>query len=343
MELIDYQTLSDLIERTAGCGVRIHFLDTGTYRATRGFWSIIGAVPIEGATKRDVLEPLVSPADQHEYRRSDLTVNLEFNYPINVSFRVIRPDKTTKYLNCRSEILFDQTGREVAVISIYMDVTDRNLLARRLDRNDQIESALVHYIQSAVWTISANGQTFDSLSWCQLTGQSGDEAQGTGWLEAIHPEDRQGLQQIWSDALKAIRPCTARFRVRRANGTYRWFLARSAPLVLPDGSIKEWVGAGIDIDDIDPQEAAALAAPMVLGGAHIRAARGAINWSSRELAEAAGISPAMLRTVEETRANPADDPKIAASASSASRMARWRSSFRPRRGPILQSSLSTAR
>jgi PAS domain S-box-containing protein len=86
--------------------------------------------------------------------------------------------------------------------------------------------------------------------WCAYTGQSPAEVRGWGWLDAVHPEDRQATASAWTRAVESggESPYDVEYRVRGADGGYRWFKARGVPIREPDGSIREWVGACLDID-----------------------------------------------------------------------------------------------
>ena len=311
MQLIDYKNLSEQIERAADCGVRIYDLKTQDYWATPGFWKLIGEPQIDANYSSDYLERVVDPSDLLEYRRASGVVNIHLKYPVSSKFRIITRDKTSKYLSNRSELIIDRSGEILGIISIYKDVTEEFATKTHIRRMEELQADLVSHANAISWTITPSGSQFDSVSWCTLTGQSFEAAQGSGWLSAIHPDDRAVIATGWTKAQAGRCAFTERFRIKCLDGTYRWFVARSAPTFHRDGSIKEWVGAGIDIEDLSPSTEGEAGIPPKVSGPLIRAARGLLNWSSRELAEAAELTPAVLRTIEEARSNLSSDPKIA--------------------------------
>jgi len=100
------------------------------------------------------------------------------------------------------------------------------------------------------WTTNADGEVDQDIStWRQFTGQSEDEVRGWGWSKALHPDDRERAEQSWRDAVKARRVYEAEYRIRRHDGIYRQFLARSVPVIEADGTVREWVGTCVDVTE----------------------------------------------------------------------------------------------
>jgi PAS domain S-box-containing protein len=99
------------------------------------------------------------------------------------------------------------------------------------------------------WTTRPDGRTGDSPFWCAYTGQAYDEAQGLGWLEAIHPEDRECVYASWRRAIAAKDFFETEYRIRRADGVYHPFLVRGLPVFDEYGDIREWVGICTDISE----------------------------------------------------------------------------------------------
>ncbi|MDP9372635.1 MAG: PAS domain S-box protein, partial [Chloroflexota bacterium] len=109
--------------------------------------------------------------------------------------------------------------------------------------------ALVTASAQIVWTTPADGVVDDLPYWRAYTGQSVAEVGGWGWLDAIHPEDRERTARVWADAVAAKRLYETEYRIRRHDGVYRTFLVRGVPVLTPDGAIREWVGFCTDITE----------------------------------------------------------------------------------------------
>src|SRR5882757_8863985 len=74
-------------------------------------------------------------------------------------------------------------------------------------------------------------------------------AQWDAHLPFVHPDDRAETQENWSTRLRTGEGGEGSFRVRNAQGGYRWFLSRAEPLRASDGTIIQWVGVNLDIEE----------------------------------------------------------------------------------------------
>ncbi|PZV10457.1 MAG: PAS domain-containing sensor histidine kinase, partial [Leptolyngbya sp.] len=87
---------------------------------------------------------------------------------------------------------------------------------------------------------------------CRLSAEfclMDSELEGDGWLQAIHPDDHERTRQAWAYATQIKSLFEIEYRLRRADGIYRYFLARGIPILDRDGTIQEWIGTCADIDD----------------------------------------------------------------------------------------------
>ena len=110
----------------------------------------------------------------------------------------------------------------------------------------QLADAMPHL----VWTCGADGNCdFLSPQWLAYTGRQESEQLGTGWLESVHADDRASLLTKWEAAVAAGGTFDTEFRIRRADGKYRWFKTRAVPVRSPGGAIIKWYGTNTDIEE----------------------------------------------------------------------------------------------
>ena len=144
----------------------------------------------------------------------------------------------------------NEQGEVVAASKISRDITQQKQVERSLVESEQRYRALTEATATVVWRTSASGELiFASDIWSDITGQTSEETKGQGWLQAIHPDDRERTVGLW---LHSLRTCTLhenQFRVRQQTGAYRWFSVRGVPIFNSDGTVREWVGANTDIHD----------------------------------------------------------------------------------------------
>lgn len=91
---------------------------------------------------------------------------------------------------------------------------------------------------------------FLSPGFLSMTGLSRDQALGFGWVETVHPQDRDRLMVGWQEALRSQVIFQAEFRFRVATGEYRWYRARVVPNRDESGGIVGWVGAAVDLHEL---------------------------------------------------------------------------------------------
>ena len=108
---------------------------------------------------------------------------------------------------------------------------------------------VIDTIPSIAWSVLPDGGTdFVNRRYLEYTGLSLDDALAEP-TRAVHPEDLPGVIAKWSADMSAGRAFEAEMRVRRADGEYRWFLARTVPLRDRQGNIVKWYGTSTDIED----------------------------------------------------------------------------------------------
>jgi PAS domain S-box-containing protein len=141
----------------------------------------------------------------------------------------------------------DPEGEVTGVALIAVDVTDRRNSEEAVRRSEERYRSLVQAGAQVVWVTTPTGQIAeDSPEWRWITGQTLEEYLGSGWLDAIHPEDRERVERDWRDCVQAGKVFDGRYRVRTKAGSYRHYDVRAVPIER-DGKIIEWVGASTDV------------------------------------------------------------------------------------------------
>jgi PAS domain S-box-containing protein len=141
----------------------------------------------------------------------------------------------------------DPDGDITGVALIAVDITDRQNSQEAVRRSEERYRSLVQAGAQVVWVTTPTGEIAeDSPEWRWITGQSAEEFRGSGWLDAIHPEDRDRVERDWRDCISTGKVFDARYRVRTKTGSYRHFDVRAVPIER-DGRIVEWVGASTDV------------------------------------------------------------------------------------------------
>ena len=91
------------------------------------------------------------------------------------------------------------------------------------------------------------GCTYFNQRWLEFTGRKLEQALGHGWAESVHPDDYERCLATYTTAFAARQPFESEYRLRRADGVYRWLLDRGVPLVTPPDRFTGYLGSAIDI------------------------------------------------------------------------------------------------
>jgi PAS domain S-box-containing protein len=117
--------------------------------------------------------------------------------------------------------------------------------------------SLAEALPQLVWTALPDGSCdYFSTQWTQHTGVPQGELLGWRWLEVLHPDDRESTRQAWTAAVRGPGAYDVEYRVRRADGAYRWFKTRGVPIRDSAGKGFKWFGTCTDITDLRQTEEA---------------------------------------------------------------------------------------
>jgi PAS domain S-box-containing protein len=152
--------------------------------------------------------------------------------------------------------ILDERGELQYILQLPQDVTSqhlaeqqRQLIARELSETQESARFTLDALPVLVNTTDAEGQPiFFNQRWQVFTGLSTEELL-SNWGQVIHPEDRARLSQSWEDTRLQTETTQYEYRVRRADGQYRWVMTRSVPRFDAAGQVVQRVGGGTDIHD----------------------------------------------------------------------------------------------
>jgi len=136
-------------------------------------------------------------------------------------------------------------------VKIVRDRTQQHLGEAMLRENEERFRVLATSIPQLVFRTRLGGErTWGSPQWIEFTGLSLPESLGFGWLDAIHPDDREATSTAWHGAVDKGE-YYVEHRVRReATGVYRWHQTRAKPIDGGSALTSDWVGTMTDIHDL---------------------------------------------------------------------------------------------
>ena len=146
--------------------------------------------------------------------------------------------------------MHDADGNVLQWFGTCTDIDDQKRAREVAQRSEQRYKSLVMASSQIVWLGDAECRiTQDLPEWRAATGQTFEQMAGYGWMDAIHPEDRERATDLWRWALETKTVYESEHRLRMADGSYRNFSNRCVPVLEPDGRVREWIGTSTDITD----------------------------------------------------------------------------------------------
>ena len=145
-----------------------------------------------------------------------------------------------RWVTARAHPIKDPDGRILEVMLMHEDINDRVEAEAALRVREQRFRSLVMATSQVVWSVVADGGIFEeSASWTAFTGQDFDAVKQHGWLDAIHPEDRERTQAAFERAAQEGGVYETEYRLRRHDGQYRWTAVKGVPILGEDGAVRD--------------------------------------------------------------------------------------------------------
>lgn len=164
--------------------------------------------------------------------------------------RYLRPDGSTVWVQNAVSGTRGPDGRVRYITAIVADISDLRAAEELLRKNDALFRLMADASPAMLWLTDPEGRcTFLSREWYAFTGQTEEEALGLGWTDATHPDDKMRTGKEFLDANAATTFFRTEYRLRAADGTYRWAIDLGQPWFSETGEYAGMVGAVFDIDD----------------------------------------------------------------------------------------------
>jgi PAS domain S-box-containing protein len=163
--------------------------------------------------------------------------------------RLVAKDGNERIWLYRS-VLYEEPGRAPRVLAYAQDVTDRVRAERTLKESEERFRVLADSAPVFIWMSDTSGYcVFLNRFWLNFTGRARAERPGEHWTESIHPEDRDRFLEAYGVALAARTSFRAEYRLRRADGEYRWVLGSGVPRIEADGAFAGLIGSCVDVTE----------------------------------------------------------------------------------------------
>ena len=152
--------------------------------------------------------------------------------------------------------ILDENARVQGILVICTETTEKVNSIKHLGESEERFRTMAEGsgILIAVGDESSKA-TYFSKAWVDLTGRPMSDLIDTGWMDLVHPDDRDRYVSIYLSAFEKKEPFTGEFRILNRKGEYRWLLANGSPRFRSDGSFAGYISSCVDITDLKIAEA----------------------------------------------------------------------------------------
>ena len=161
-----------------------------------------------------------------------------------------------------TKVTNDEIGVVVAAFNNMLDEVQSRTRALEesnaaLHESEKLYRAIGETIQYGIWICDASGRnTYTSDSFLHLTGFTQQQASANGWMQLLHPEDREATAAAWEETSRSGGTWYREHRIRGVDGQYHPILAQGVPIRDDAGEITRWIGINLDIGRLKQTEQA---------------------------------------------------------------------------------------
>jgi PAS domain S-box-containing protein len=170
-----------------------------------------------------------------------------FEFPVQIKKK---GQLQTVYVNFSYEPLYNSQGIIDGVMTVGSDVTEQVLSHKIIEASEKRFRLLADSMPQHVWTADPHGNlNYYNQYIFNYTGLSIEQLNTGGWMQIVHPEDREKNSGEWAASVSTGKDFLFEHRFRRHDGEYRWQLSHAKPQRDEKGNIQMWVGTSTDIHD----------------------------------------------------------------------------------------------
>jgi len=219
------------------------------------YWSselfqIHGLAPTGNPPTKEEYLALVHPEDR-EFVEQEIQKMLTTHRPFDFTKRIVWPDGQIRSVRCVGGVLATQEGTFRRFVGTGMDVTEQEQLMEEMRKSEEELRQMLDFAPQLIGVYGPNRERLHiNRIALDYLGISLEEWRQTSERHAfVHPDDRARDRDYFDRALSTGAAYELELRLRKGDGTYRWFLARFNPVGDDNGNIRRWYVANTDIED----------------------------------------------------------------------------------------------
>ena len=179
--------------------------------------------------------------------------------------RLRRADGAYRVCSVRAVPVLDENGTVHEWVGVHTDISERVAFEHSLQESEARFRMMSDRAPVMIWVTRPDGHCeYLNQRWLEFTGQSPGDGLGLGWLDAVHPDDTAVAHDVFVQANALHETFSVEYRLRRADGAYRWCVDTASPRFGAHGEFLGFIGSVIDITERKQIEDALTAEKRVL-------------------------------------------------------------------------------
>lgn len=204
--------------------------------------------------KNQFFVDLVEADDQTLFQRAS-PVSQEQETPVEI--RILRKDKSSFYARVMRNAVGNYTegSADEAILLVVCDITRQKEAENLFVESEFRYRTLVNSGKALIWSAGTDKQcNYFNDVWLNFTGRTLEQELGTGWIDGVHPDDRDRCIREYFEAFDRRRAFSLEYRLRNCNGVFKWILDKGVPIYNPKGEFTGYIGHCFDISEMKDAE-----------------------------------------------------------------------------------------
>ncbi len=169
--------------------------------------------------------------------------------------RIYTNKNSLRWIEGKGKVFYDEQKNPIKLTGTIRDISEEINYQQNLKERELKFRLLADSMPQFIWTADADGKlNYFNQSVYDYSGLSSENLLQDGWIQIVHPEDREANLKLWNESILTGTDFLFEHRFGRFDGEFRWQLSRAIPQRDGNGDIQMWVGTSTDINDLREQD-----------------------------------------------------------------------------------------